>query len=63
MSLRCSSFGLQADQEREWLLKMENLLVNDEIEEEQAGISLNDVIDFRTFFSALPSRLIFCLGV
>eukprot|EP00960_Hanusia_phi_P032304 749795-Hanusia_phi.AAC.11 len=38
------TYATIADQEREWLLKMENLLVNDEVEEEHAGITLNEVL-------------------
>ena len=36
---------LEADEEREWLLKMEKELVDETISEEEAGISLNEVYE------------------
>ena len=36
---------IEADEEREWLLKMEKELADELITEEEAGISLNDVYE------------------
>ena len=36
---------MEADEEREWLLKVERELVDEEITEEEAGVTLNDVYE------------------